>query len=244
MTCRGVRSRLSAYLDGALEASQARKVGAHLETCAACGGRWRSLRDAMAALSDLPRLDGSDGIAARVLDRLELERRGPGLALIFRRWGTARPLMLPSLLPAALILMAVVGGALVLDRATDPGPLPEVARRGGGGDTWDGRSAPSGSEGNPLFPSSTVTAPRARGKAFSDQILTDMAVGTLFVETVVARDGSVSMVTLLNGDSQQARPLLDALRHERFEPGRLRGRPVAVSVYRLISRMDVRASIT
>ena len=52
------------------------------------------------------------------------------------------------------------------------------------------------------------------------------------------------MVTLLNGDSRQARPLLDALRQERFEPGRLRGRPVAVSVYRLISRMDVRASIT
>jgi hypothetical protein len=197
------------------------------------------------ALADLPRLDGSDGIAARVLDRLELERRGPGLALIFRRRGAARPLILPSLLPAALILMAVVGGTLVLDKATDPGPLPEVARRGGGADveTW-GRSAPSGSEGNPLFPSSAVTAPVARGKAFSDQVLTDMEVGTLFVETVVARDGSVSMVTLLNGDSRQARPLLDALRLERFEPGRLRGRPVAVSVYRLISRMDVRASKT
>jgi hypothetical protein len=243
MTCRGVRSRLSPYLDGALDPGQSRRVGSHLETCGACGARMRSLRDAVGALSDLPRLEGSDGIAARVLDRLELERRGPGLALIFRRWGGARPLILPSLVPAALILIAVVGGALVLDRATDPGPLPEVARRGGG-ETWEGRSAPSGSEGNPLFPSATVTAPRARGKAFSDQVLTDMAVGTLFVETVVARDGTVSMVTLLNGDSRQARPFLDALRLARFEPGRLRGRPVAVSVYRLISRMDVRASIT
>ena len=51
----------------------------------------------------------------------------------------------------------------------------------------------------------------------------------------------VSAVTLLDGDSRQARPLLDALRRERFEPGRFRGRPVAVSVYRLISRMEVRA---
>ena len=243
MTCRGVRSRLSAYLDGGLPPGKARWVGAHLETCAACGERWRSLCVAVGALSDLPRLEGSDGIAARILDRLELERRGPGLALVFRRRGASRPLILPSLLPAALILMAVVGGALALDRATDPGPLPEVARRGGG-DTWEGKSAPSGSEGNPLFPSSTVTAPRTRGTAFPDQVLTDMAEGTLFVETVVARDGTVSMVTLLNGDSRQARPLLDALRHERFEPGLLRGRPVAVSVYRLISRMDVRASIT
>src|SRR5688500_14629362 len=96
-------------------------------------------------------------------------------------WPTSRRSRDPTgSLPAALILMAVVGGALVLDRATDPGPLPEVARRGGGAETW-GRSAPSGSEGNPLFPSSAVTAPRARGKAFSDQVLTDMAVGTLFV---------------------------------------------------------------
>ena len=31
---------------------------------------------------------------------------------------------------------------------------------------------------------------------------------------------------------------------ERYEPGRFRGRPVAVSMYRLISRMEVRAPIT
>ena len=242
MTCRAVHGRLSAYMDGGLRPDEAGQLAAHLQACAGCRGRWRSLRQAMGALADLPRLEGADGIAARVLDRLELERRGPGLALIFRRSGAARPLILPSLLPAAFILMVVVGGALALGRATDPGPLPEVAERGGG-EGW-GRSAPSGSEGTPLFPSATVSAPRARGTTFSDQVLTDMAEGSLFVETVVARDGSVFTVTLLNGDSRQARPLLDALRQERFEPGRLRGRPVAVSVYRLISRMDVHASIT
>jgi hypothetical protein len=71
-----------------------------------------------------------------------------------------------------------------------------------------------------------------------------MDEGTLFLETVIARDGSVSVVNLLGGDSQQAQPVLDALRRERFEPVYLRGRPVAVSVYRLISRMDVWASLT
>jgi len=243
MTCRGVRRRLSAYMDGDLRAAEAGRMAAHLEACAACGARWRSLRGALDALADLPRLEGSDGIASRVLDRLELERRGPGLALLFRRRGASRPLILPSLLPAALVLMVVLAGALALDRASDPGPLPDVATRGRG-ETWEVRSAPSGSEGNPLFSSAGVTAPRARGAAFPDHLLTEMAEGTLFVETVVARDGSVSTVTLLNGDSRQARPLLEALRRERFEPGRLRGRPVAVSVYRLISRMDVLASIT
>ncbi len=243
MTCCGVRRRLSAYLDGDLRPAEAGRVGIHLEACAECAERWRALRSALGALSALPRLEGSDGISARVLDRLEMERRGPGFALLVRRWGAARPLIIPSLLPAALILMVVLAGALALDRVTDPGPLPEVAARGGA-ETWS-LSAPSGSEGNPLFPSAGVTAPRARGAAFPDQVvLTEMAEGTLFVETVVARDGTVSTVTLLNGDSRQARPLLEALRRERFEPGRLRGRPVAVSVYRLISRMDVLASIT
>jgi hypothetical protein len=243
MTCRGVRNRLSAYMDGDLRPQEVGRIGAHLEACAGCARRWRSLRSAVAALAELPRVEGSDGIAARVLDRLELERRGPGLALVFRRWGAARPLMLPSLVPAALILVVVMAGALALHRVSDPGPLPEVAAIGRA-ETWEGKTAPSGSEGNPLFSSAGVTAPRARGAAFPDHLLTEMAEGTLFVETVVARDGTVSMVTLLNGDSRQARPLLEALRQERFEPGLLRGRPVAVSVYRLISRMDVRASIT
>ena len=242
MSCRGVRRWLSAYLDGDLRPAEAGRLGAHLEACAECAERWRGLRSALGALSALPRLEGSDGIAARVLDRLELERRRPGVALLVRRWGAARPLIIPSLLPAALILIVVLAGALALDRINDPGPLPEVAVRAGA-DSWS-LSAPSGSEGNPLFPSAGVTAPRARGAALPDHVLTEMAEGTLFVETVVARDGTVSTVTLLTGDSQQARPLLEALRRERFEPGRLRGRPVAVSVYRLISRMDVRASIT
>ena len=56
---------------------------------------------------------------------------------------------------------------------------------------------------------------------------------------MVARDGSVSAVTVLGGDSELARPVVDALRRERYEPGRFRGRPVAVSIYRLISRMEV-----
>ena len=242
MTCRGVRRRLSEYLDGDLRPAEAGAVRAHLEACAECAERYLGLRSALGALSALPRLEGSDGISVRILDRLELERRGPGFALLVRRWGAARPLIIPSLLPAALILMVILAGALALDRVNDPGPLPEVATRGGA-ETWS-LSAPSGSEDNPLFQSADVTAPRARGAAFPDHVLAEMAEGTLFVETVVARDGTVSTVTLLNGDSREARPLLEALRRERFEPGRLKGRPVAVSVYRLISRMDVLASIT
>ena len=56
----------------------------------------------------------------------------------------------------------------------------------------------------------------------------------------MARDGTVAGVTVLQGDPRRG-ALLEALRQQRFEPVRYRGRPVAVSVYRLISRMEVRS---
>jgi hypothetical protein len=113
---------------------------------------------------------------------------------------------------------------------------------------WNSDSGfpPSGTEGNPLLLSGGVSVPRVREPRgpFAEDLLAAMGEGSLFLETVVARDGSVSNVTVLEGDREQARPFVDALRRERFEPGRYRGRPVAVSVYRLISRMEVRPPVT
>jgi hypothetical protein len=236
VTCRRARSGLSAFLDGELPPREARAVDGHLRTCEACGGRAASLRAALERVADLPRLECREPIAGRVLSRLELESRGPGLALLFRPLNAARPLLLPSLLPPALVFVLAVSAAVAL--------APRGATRPLGADGGPGRAA-SGTEANPLFTSSGVSAPRARGRdELPRRLLEDMAEGTLFVETVVARDGSVSTVTLLEGDSREAGPLLDAIRKTRFEPGRLRGRPVAVSVYRLISRMDVRAPLT
>jgi hypothetical protein len=232
-----VRARLSAFLDGELPLREARAVDGHLRTCAACGERAASLRSALETMADLPRLDCPEPIAGRILNRLEVESRGPGLALLFRPLNAARPLLLPSLMPPAFLFALAVSGALVL--------APHGGRRVTGSEPSQRRAAPSGTEANPLFTSSGVSAPRVRGHdALPRRLLEDMAEGTLFVETVVARDGSVSTVTLLEGDSREAGPFLDAIRKTRFEPGRLRGRPVAVSVYRLISRMDVRAPLT
>jgi hypothetical protein len=164
-----------------------------------------------------------------------VETRGAGLALILRPTWKARPLILPSLLPAAAVLVVVLGLAFVLDR--DPLPLPTVAILGA--ESW-GPTAASGTEGNPLFPSTEVSAPRVRtSAAITVDLLAGLGEDPVFVETVVARDGTVSMVRLLDGDLRAAGPLLEALRHERFEPGRRHGRPVAVSLYRLISRLDV-----
>jgi hypothetical protein len=240
MKCAAVRRRLSAHLDRELPAAEGRAVGVHLQTCGECAERWRTLRASVDLLADLPRLEPREAIAPAVLNQLEVQSRGPGLALLFRPFWAARPLIFPSLVPALALLVVALGSALLLDRASEP--LPAVYSSGV---AWEGRTPASGTEGNPLFPSSGVSVPRTRmGDTVPDQLLTDMHEGTLFLETVVARDGSVSMVTLLDGDSEQAQPLLDALRRERFEPVLFRGRPVAVSVYRLISRMEVLSPVT
>ncbi len=242
MKCRVARADLSAYLDGELPPGVARALDLHLGACPACAERARSLRAASQLVAELPTLSCTESVAARVLDRLEVESRGPGLALLFRSFRAARPLFLPSLIPAAVVLVAVLAAALLLDE--DTGPLPPASVKVLG-EVWDPRGPAYGTEGNPLLPSGDVSLPRTRrGDTLPEGVLAAMGEGTLFLETVVARDGSVSMVTLLGGDSEHARPVLDALRRERFEPARLRGRPVAVSVYRLISRMDVWAPLT
>jgi len=235
MTCKGVRKQLSAYVDGDLESVEAGRLDSHLRECASCAARERSLREAIERVAELPKLVSPESMAARVLSRLEVETRGPGLALMFRPRGAARPLMVPSLLPAALVVVAILGGALTLDRFRNGGAAFA-------GPAWDASVADSGTEQNPLFPSSDVTMPRARLGRIVDGAGYRAAAGegSFFLETVVARDGTVSAVTLLDGDSVQARPIVDALRRELYEPVRVQGRPVAVSVYRLISRLEVR----
>ena len=236
MNCGRVRGRFSEHRDQALRAVDARDVSAHLEACLECAAAWRSFNHDLDLLSETPPLEATGEIAARVFDRLDMERRQPGLTLVFRPFGAARPLMLPSLVPAAFVLVAVLSGALALDRVGEP----PTERTSASLSTWDAFLPPSGTEGNPLFSMSEVSPPRMRSSETVPRYLLDHpGEGTLFVETVVARDGSVSAVTVLGGDSELARPVVDALRRERYEPARFRGRPVAVSIYRLISRMEV-----
>lgn len=240
MSCGKVRRRLSGYLDGDLSGVESREVAAHLRDCRDCAEAWSSLRGALAELAAAPRLEPPEPIASRVLDRLEVETRGPGLALIFRSRWAARPLMLPSLAPAALVLVTVLAAALALDR---PPPAEGWVRAASG--RWEARLPASGTEGNPLLLSAGVSRPRVQGEGVvSAGVVADLGEATLFVETVVARDGSVSLVRLVEGDSARAEPVLDLLRRERFEPGRYQGRPVAVSLYRLFSSLEVRPPLT
>jgi hypothetical protein len=239
MTCWLVRRRLSAYVDRDLSAGDMRAVAAHLLSCPECERHHRSLRRTVEILGEIPKLSATEPLATRVRDRLEVERRGPGLALVFRGFRAGRPLILPSLIPATFVVVVVLAGALLLDGL---GQRPAFLFAPPSG---EGRAADSGTEANPLFPTSDVGLPQARGiRALRNGLGEEAGEASFFLETVVARDGTVSAVTLLDGDSQRAGPIVDALRKERFEPVRLNGRRVAVSVYRLISRLEVRAPLT
>jgi anti-sigma factor RsiW len=236
MSCGRIRRRFSEHRDVALPPADAREVSAHLESCPGCAAAWRSFNDDLDLLSELPEVEVTGEVAARVFDRLDMERRQPGLSLVFRPLGAARPLMLPSLVPAALVVVAVVSAALTLDRAATP---PSVVRRLAADRAWGPVLSLSDA---PVPPVSLgeISPPRMRsGEEVPTYLLDHPGQGTLFVETVVARDGSVSAVTVLGGDRELARPVVAALRRERYEPARLRGQPVTVSIYRLISRMEV-----
>jgi hypothetical protein len=243
--CRLARHRFSELRDGCLSAAERRAIAAHLESCPACAAEWRAYASALDGLSDLARLECSGEIAARVFDRLDMENRKPGLAMLFRPIRAARPLFLPSLMGSAMLLATALGVTLVLEDRHDA--LPPIAQQRQL-DAWTTLPSPVpdwGTESDPLFLSEDVTTPRPRhGAEVPAYLLEPGAEGTVFVETVVARDGTVSAVRLVNGDSSAAEPLLEALRRQRFEPSRYRGRPVAVSVYQLISRMEVRAPLT
>jgi hypothetical protein len=242
MKCRTVRSHLSAYRDGELPAETTREVSLHIASCDECGARFRALSDALGQLTALPRLACDESIAARIQTRLEVEMRGPGLSLLFRPARSSRPLFLPSLVPAVLVLLVVLGSVFSLDWAADQ--LPAVYVRNTGR-SWNGPMPPSGTEGNPLYPSATDSLPRMReGDPMLRQALGEMSQGTFFVRTVVGRDGRVSDLSLIDGDLYQAAPILDLLRHQRYVPSRVRGRPVAVSFYRLFSATEVRALVT
>lgn len=223
MRCGAVRRQLSAYRDGDLDGKRASLLRNHLETCDACAAHWESLGAALGELRAAPLLRPSESIAAAVGLRLDMETRCPGLALLFRPAWAVRPLMLPSLLPAALVLASVLGGALFLDRTFSQEALPEV-----------------------FVPSADVSVPRVRrAGSLPAEALTALGEESLFFETIVSGDGTVFSVTLIDGDRDRAQPLLEALRRERFEPGRLRGfLPVTVSVYHLISLTEVWAPAT
>jgi hypothetical protein len=222
MSCTHVRSDFSAYLDGDLSDSRRAAVTAHVGSCAACAAHLDGLREAAGALRSLPRLCPPESLAASVLDRLEVESRGPGLALLFRPALSARPLMVPSLLPAALVLVCTLSFVLSLV-AHDMKSTAQIR-------PWDATDTNASGSGTDIF---------------IDEQLIGLAEQDIFVVTVVDKNGRVSYVKLIEGDQKTAYPIMHEMTLQRYEPGRdLNGQPVVTPTFQLISAIEVRAPRT
>jgi len=228
VSCASVKQRLSAYLDDDLGRDEGRSLAEHLAGCASCSDLWRGLRSSLHVLRGLAPLVPPESWLSQVMARLEMERRDPGLSWLFRRGWAGRPLLVQSVLAGAIVCGLGLGAALVLDA------VPSLLK----GHGWAWLGAPE-----PLPPVADVSVPRLRDAALADDFVPPHE-DSLFFETRVLQDGRVGEVTLLDGRIADAAPLINALRRERFEPARYKGRPVAARVYRLISRLDVRAPKT
>jgi anti-sigma factor RsiW len=221
MTCALLRRNLSAYRDGELSGARSEAVAAHLRICPTCADLWHRLETSLAVLADSPPLAARERIATAVLDRLEVETRGPGLALLFRAPWAARPLMLPSLLHASLLVATLLMSALAIDswhvRGDRDAYRVVVARA------------------EALRTARQTPVRKLRGSAAL--AVSSAGADGFFVETLIGPGGNVLDVRLIGGDTARAAPLIHAMRQERFEPAPERG--AALSIYQLISATDV-----
>lgn len=245
MSCSRVRSELSEYMDGDLSGGRLHAVSAHLDSCSGCARHLDELRGVSDALTALPRLASPEPLAAGVFDRLEVESRGPGLALIFRSAWAARPLIFPSVVPAALVLVTTLSLLLTMG-ARDLRTYHEVAQ--GHGHPGDIAHA-DGTDRDPFMPVAGVRLPQAAsGSYFVEDLLARMGRPVdrqpFFFETTVTRDGRVRNFRLIQGEPHLAGWLIEAMRYEHFVPGQDDGRPVAVRTYRLFETVEVRAPLT
>lgn len=110
-----VADRLSAYLDGALPASDLEFVQAHLEVCGTCGRAYEELRTLRGLLRTLPEPAVPAGLADRIHWRLarEAARRPSPWSVAWAALvgpGATRPLRLALAAATLLIVIGLPGG--------------------------------------------------------------------------------------------------------------------------------------
>ena len=245
MSCRAVRRRFSAHRDGELR----RRRGAARRR-APRGLRRLRARAGARCDDDARRAGRAAAAGVRGRDRVARLRPPGGGEPQARAWPccsgpswAARPLILPSLVPAALVLVVVLGAALALDR--DPRAAAAGVRAPPAPIALGPPVPPLGHRAQPArSPSAEVSAPRARaGDGVPADLLDQPGRGhAVRGDGGGARRQRVRRARCSDGDSEPGGARCwRRCAASASSPARFRGRPVAVSVYRLISRMEVRA---
>lgn len=115
MTCGDIEARLTAYLDGELDATTSSALRGHLRTCPACNQLAEDharVAGALAALHDRP-LDPPpalwDGVLARLAEAEKVDAKRSWWSLVVQRaWQGLRPQLLPVTAVAAAAVVALV----------------------------------------------------------------------------------------------------------------------------------------
>jgi anti-sigma factor RsiW len=121
--CADVAGRLSAWIDGELDASTAAEVREHLAVCVSCQRRHALLAVASRAVRSLPEETVSAGFEDAFRRRLAAARTGAG-----RPRGRSPALVAAAGLAAVLVLAVL--GALALRRASPPDAAPTISSNG------------------------------------------------------------------------------------------------------------------
>lgn len=120
MTHSHVQRRLSAYLEGELEAREEQRLEAHLVECAPCAAELRALRRAVEMLRSLPAPETTRDLSSEVIRRIragEARPRWQRLSALFRLSEGGGWL-------APLALAMGVGALLWMSPASGPGGAP------------------------------------------------------------------------------------------------------------------------
>ncbi|MCG8469714.1 MAG: anti-sigma factor [Gemmatimonadetes bacterium] len=125
MTTDRFQDRLSEYLDGELDPSDAALVERHLETCEDCAQILTELEAVAARARDLPSREPTDDLWPAIASRIEADRErsieGAG-----RRRGRRIVLSVPQLAAAAVVLASLSAGVAWMARANTGSPIARV----------------------------------------------------------------------------------------------------------------------
>ncbi len=104
------RNRLSAYLDGALDDSEAAEVAAAIEADPSLRDEFEELQRAVDLLRTHGPAKAPDGFHARLMARIEEEPAQGGVVALFRRTFAQVPVEALALVAAALVVVIVIQG--------------------------------------------------------------------------------------------------------------------------------------
>jgi anti-sigma factor RsiW len=239
LTCAATRRRLQAFHDRELSIDDQINVSAHLEWCDACAGTLAGLRE----LSGLLRLAApgragfsdaeTSSLEAMVVSRAHAERT-ESWGVRFRELLNDMPTVYAGLGAGVATVVCVMILLNMMRFATS--------------------EYSPGSNQNPLTIDARILMPRALDQDFlavSDLRGVDEAAFT--VSAVVTREGRAVNVELHAPDesaplvdgsveAQVMKSLVDAISLARFEPARVSGLPVAVSMVWIVANTTVRAA--